>query len=180
MSKATTIRHGLILLAASLWVLVTPWATKKAIKRVDWDTEPSTDQHGMGLTIRGDLHPDDAWRGTLDDRLPGGTYEPTVAKMLEEKGRDATAFYWIGRRNRAHGMRRKYARPSTLEAYNERFEPDENGHVYGIRSDGTWYRERRIGPFKRVTGWRIYRALIKGKSGEFEYLAVPTATIKKA
>lgn len=174
MSKFKTIRQGLMLLAASLWVLVTPWATKAAVKRAVWDAEPSTDQHGQGMTIRGDLQPKDMWRQTLDDRLPGGTYEPTVAKMLEEKGRDATAAYWIGRRNRAHGLRKKYGVPSDQASYNTRFIEDAKGRVNGIRPDGSWYWQRKVGPFKVVAGHRIYKLL------DGSYLAVPTATIKKA
>ena len=165
-------RQGLLLVLLGLWVLVTPWLTRRAIRRATWDTEPSYDQWQAVSTIRGDLHPDDAWRGTPDDRLPGGTYEPTVAAWLEEQGRDECAFRWL-MRNRAHGARKRYAVPSTEEAYTTRFEEVGNT-TRGVRSDGTRYYRLRVGAFAYVEGHRVYRYL------DGSYWAVPTCIIKRA
>lgn len=197
MGKTSTVLKGLVLLAASLAVpfglplivapllwhvmpaltplalLLVPVLPMLAVAGAKWDSEPSTDQHGQGLTQRGDLPGWARWMQTLDDRLPGGTYEPTVAAMLAKVGRYWTSVYWIGWRNRAHGLRKTFGRPSTLEAYLTRFE--FIGDVaQGVRSDGSWYHAEQIGSLLWVAGHRIYKL-----PGD-QYLAVPTATIKKA
>lgn len=171
-------RQGLLLVLLGLWVLVTPWLTRRAIRRATWDAEPTFDQHGAVATQRGDLHPDDAWRGTPDDRLPGGTYEPTVAAWLEEHGREECAFRWL-MRNRAHGARRRYAVRSNADCYGEStWFPETRWGVgwitRGVRSDGTRYFRLRVGPIAYVEGHRVYRYL------DGSYWAVPTATIKRA
>lgn len=167
-------RQGLLLVLLGLWVLVTPWRTRRAIRRVTWDTEPTYDQWQAVSTIRGDLHPDDAWRGTPDERLPGGTYEPTVAAWLEKYGRDECSYRWL-LRNRAHGARRRYAVRSNEQCYGESTWFPEVGRITrGVRSDGTRYFRLRVGPLAYVEGHRVYRYL------DGSYWAVPTCTIKRA
>lgn len=174
MSRAVTVLQGLLLLLASVFVFINPWLPMLAVRGARWDTEPTPDQHGQVPTIRGDLPRWAMWMQTLDDWLPGGTYEPTVAALLQRWGRYWCSVYWIGWRNRSHGLRRTFGRPSTAAAYFTHFEPDAEGFVYGIREDGTWYWALPLGPLRMVAGYRIYRL-----PGE-QYLAVPTATIKRA
>jgi hypothetical protein len=165
-------RQGLWLTLVGLYVLITPWLTTRAVKRATWDTEPSGDRYGLHPTIRGDLQPRDAWRGTPDERLPGGTYEPTVREWLAEHGRDECAKRWL-LRNRAHGIRAAYAIPSTEAAWLEQF-PEVGRVTRGVRSDGTWFYKRRVGAFCYVEGHRIYQYL------DGTYQAIPTCTIKRA
>lgn len=174
MKRAITILQGLVLLLASIVVLLNPWLPLLAVRFARWDAEPTPDQHGQVPTIRGDLPLWARWMQTLDDRLPGGTYEPAVAEWLSQRGRTYCSVMWIWWRNRAHGLRRTFGRPSTEAAYMTRFEPDAEGFVYGKRSDGTWYWAMPLGPLRAVAGHRIYKL-----PGD-QYLAVPTATVKKA
>ncbi len=163
--------QGLVLTLASVFVLLCPPLTMLVVARARWDDVPTPDQWGTTPTVRGDLPRWAMWMQTLDDRLPGGTYEPTVAALLARWGRYWTSCYWLGWRNRAHGLRAVLGTASTSEAYAVRFPPDERGRIYGVRSDGTWYWERRVGPLRIVAGHRIYR-LPDG------FLAVPTLTVK--
>lgn len=169
----TVILKGLVLLLASLFVLLCPPLSLLAVAFARWDDDPTPDQWGTTPTPRGDLPRWARWMQTMDERLPGGTYEPTVARMLSRWGRYWTSVYWIGWRNRAHGLRRTFGRPSTEDAYRTSFQPDAKGRVYGVRSDGSWYWERRWWQLRLVVGHRVYRI----QPGE--YLAVPTFTIKR-
>lgn len=169
----TPLALSLVPVLMSLALLLVPVLPVLAVAGARWDSTPTTDQHGQGLTLRGDLPGWARWMQTLDDRLPGGTYEPTVAALLARVGRFWTSVYWIGWRNRAHGLRRVFGLPSTLQAYNERFHPVD-GVAQGVRSDGSWYWARTLGPLRVVAGHRIYRL-----PGEV-FLAVPTATVKRA
>jgi hypothetical protein len=170
----TVIFKGLVLLLASLLVLLCPPLSMLAVACARWDRHATPDQWGTTPTERGDLPRWARWMQTMDERLPGGTYEPTVARMLERRGRYWTSVYWIGLRNRAHGLRRRFGRPSTEDAYRASFQPDERGRIDGVRSDGSWYWQRSAWGLRVVVGHRVYRI----KPGE--YLAVPTVTIKRS
>lgn len=165
---------GLALLLASLFVLLCPPLSLLAVAFARWDDEPTPDQWGTTPTPRGDLPRWARWMQTMDERLPGGTYEPTVGRMLTRLGRYWTSVYWIGLRNRAHGLRRSFGQPSTEDAYATSFGPDSKGRIYGVRSDGSWYWERRALGFRLVVGHRVYR------TAPGDYLAVPTFTIKRS
>jgi hypothetical protein len=168
------ILKGLVLLLASIFVLLCPPLSLLAVACARWDQESTPDQWGTTPTRRGDLPRWARWMQTMDDRLPGGTYEPTVARMLERRGRFWTSVYWIGWRNRAHGLRRYFGTPSTEAAYKTSFKPDAQGRIDGVREDGSWYWQRSLWGFRIVAGHRVYR-IAPG-----EYLAVPAVTIKRA
>lgn len=170
--KTVTVLAGLVLLLAGIVVLLCPWLPLLAVALARWDATPSFGARDQHATIRGDVPRWLRWLQTSDERLPGGLYEPTVAGWLETRGRFWCSFMWIWWRNRAHGMRKLVDRPSTEAAWHEKF-PIVDGRASGVRTDGTWYWSRDIGPLRVVAGYRIY-ALLDGT-----YSAVPTATIKK-
>lgn len=202
MSRARTIVGGLVLLAASIAVVpglgpllygLAVWAwpalsspigwavalgqsllVPLAVGLARWDQAPTAGSWGTHPTIRGDVPRALRWLQTIDERLPGGLYEPTVERLLQRAGRHGAALYWIGWRNRAHGLRRVLGAPSTQAAYLQRFPEDDDGKTQGVREDGTWYWSRKLGPLRAVAGHRIYLLL------DGSHLAVPTCTIKRA
>lgn len=202
MSRTRTILAGLLLLAVSIavmpglgplvyglavWLrpsLSSPvgWAVAiaqsllvpLAVALASWDKLPTAGSWGTHPTIRGDVPRALRWLQTMDERLPGGLYEPTVERLLERVGRYWTSLYWLGWRNRAHGFRRLVSKASTEAAYLQRFPEDESGKTKGVRVDGSWYWSRRLGPLRAVAGYRVYLLL------DGSYLAVPTCTIKRA
>lgn len=165
----STVLQGLVLTLASLVVLLCPplsdagGGMRPVGQRADGGPAGHDTDHPRRPARLGALEQ------TLDDRLPGGTYEPTVSRMLERFGPYWTSVYWIGWRNRAHGLRRVLGRPSTEAAYLVRFPPGARG----VRPDGSWYWERAFGPLRVVAGHRVYR-IAPG-----DYLAVPTLTVKR-
>lgn len=162
---------GWICTIVGLLIKLTPigWLlTFLAVATAKWETEPRFDQWGKVSTIRAKLRKGFRWLGTMDDDLPGGTYEPTVAKMLEKRGKFLTSWYWIGWRNTAHGFRQIFSIPSDEISYTVNTPEGE-----GTRPDGTWWKIRRMGPFIYQTGFRIYKYL------DGSYWATPTATVKK-
>jgi len=135
-----------------------------ALAGAKWDAFPSLDSNGQGLTIRGDL-PDWAWfLQTPDERLPGGTYEPTVASVLEKYGPLVCSLYWLGLRNRMHGLAAYFGVPVASP-----WSP-----IPGFYDNGVlWWLRYPIGRFQLKAGYRTYG--IKG-----QWLAVPCLTITKA
>lgn len=174
-----TIKQGKKLFWQSVLIKACPlvWiVTLIAVLSAKWDKMESLDSQGQYPYKRGDL-PD--WAigfQTPDERLPGGTYEPTVQKRLEKFGKVITSWMWITWRNAGHGFRMKYARPSDEASYNVSTKPME-----GTRPDGTWWKKEKIGPFIKQTGHRIYKFYIfAGPSDPGPvYYSVPTWTIKK-
>jgi hypothetical protein len=137
-----------------------------ALLLAKWDTEPSLDSNQQGLTIRGDL-PSWAWFYTTpDERLPGGTYEPTVAGRLAARGPFLTSWYWLGIRNRMHGLAAAFALPTSMP-----WSPEpgyyDNGSLWWLR----YPLFNNTYQFK--TGWRTYYY-----GGGWK--AVPCFTITKA
>lgn len=175
--KSWTILKGLLLTLAGVLVLLLPLLPLLAVLLARWDKVPTPGSWGDYPTIRGDVPRWLSWLQTVDERLPGGLYEPTVVRILERYGRTLCSLYWIGWRNRAHGLRRAMGRPSTEAAWKSSFKPDERGRAYGVREDGTWYWSQLFGPswlrLVVVAGYRVYRL------ADGAYLAVPTATIKR-
>jgi hypothetical protein len=138
-----------------------------------WDTEPTPGSWISYPTIRGDLPKGFRWLQTTDERLPGGLYEPTVVKIFERVGKYWTSVYWLGLRNRAHGLRAYFAQPSNEESFHTIFQENKHGIIRGWRSDGTWYFSVRFFGFKLVLGHRVYCLL------DSSFIAVPTVTLKR-
>lgn len=170
MSRVITILQGVLLLLASVLVFLLPPVTLFAVLLARWDKQPTRGTYDTVLTIRGDVPGWLRWLQTNDERLPGGLHEPTVLRVFERFGRVLCSWYWIGWRNRAHGLRRGFGLPSTEAMANIRF-PVVNGKASGTRPDGTWYWSRDFWGLRAVAGHRIYM-LPTG------FLAVPTFTIK--
>lgn len=166
MSKAVTLLQGVLLLLASVLVFFLQPVTLLA----RWDKQPTPGTYDTVPTIRGDVPGWLRWLQTNDERLPGGLHEPTVLRVFERYGRLVCSWYWIGLRNRAHGLRRAFGLPSTEAMANIRF-PMVNGRANGTRPDGTWFWSRDFWRLRAVAGHRIYM-LPTG------YLAVPTFTVK--
>lgn len=165
-SRTVTVLQGAVLLLASVAVALMPFLTLLAVLLARWDTRKTYGSYGGPAVLRGDVPDGLRWLQTNDERLPGGLHEPTVAKVYGRWGRVACSWYWIGWRNRAHGLRRVFGVPSTEEMANIRFPSGE-----GTRPDGTWFWSRKVGPIRVVAGHRIYML----PSG---YMAVPTLTFK--
>ena len=171
-SRPFTVIKGLVLLLASVLVFFLPPLTLLAVLLARWDRSLTPGTFGGPPVRRGDVPRWLLWLQTNDERLPGGLHEPTVLRVYERFGRVICSWYWIGLRNRAHGLRRVFGRPSTEEMANIRF-PIADGKASGTRPDGTWYWSRDIWRLRVVAGHRIYLL----PSG---YMAVPTFTIKRA
>lgn len=170
MSKAATVLKGGLLLLASVLVFFLPLVTLLAVLLARWDKHPTPGTYDTVPTIRGDVPAWLRWLQTNDERLPGGLHEPTVLRVFQRFGRVVCSWYWIGWRNRAHGLRRVFGLPSTEAMAGIRF-PVVEGKASGTRPDGTWYWSRDLWRLRVVAGHRIYM-LPTG------YLAVPTFTIK--
>lgn len=170
MNRALTVLQGVFLLLASVLVFLLPPLTLMAVLLARWDKHPTPGTFDAVSVIRGDVPRWLIWLQTNDERLPGGLHEPTVKQKYDRYGKVICSWYWIGVRNRAHGLRRLLSLPSTEEMGGIRF-PRVNGKAYGVRPDGTWFWSRDFWGFRAVAGHRIY--FVDGK-----YMAVPTFTIK--
>lgn len=162
---------ALVLLFIQPWaalavVLVAPVGTLIALPFARWDAEPSLDSNGKGLTIRGDLPAWAWWLQTPDERLPGGTYEPAVAVVLERHGRFLCSWYWLGFRNILQGLAAMFGVP-VLTPW---------PLAPGFYTTGAlwWLRWGLPGNFLQLkAGWRTYH-----ERGTF--MAVPCLTVTKA
>jgi hypothetical protein len=145
-----------------------------------WDKLATEGRNSPDLAIRGDVLRLVRWLiQTMDERLPGDLGEATVAKLHARFGRVVCGIYWLGWRNRAHGLRRYVSQPlhgaEGEAAWRRRFE-EVDGVAFGVREDGSWYYSRRLWfGLKFVTGHRVYQLLDKST-----YLPVPTCTVKGA
>jgi hypothetical protein len=90
---------------------VVPALVLLALPFAHWDAAPTADSMGAYSTIRGDLPAWLGWLATPDERLPGGTYEPTVWSVYQARGRFICAWYWLGWRNQLHGLAWYFRRP---------------------------------------------------------------------
>jgi len=154
----------------SLWaslgvLLAVPVAVLVAVPFARWDTMPSTDSAGVCPTLRGDLPRWASWLGTPNERLPGGTYEPAVASVLERFGRSCCAWYWLAMRNQLYGLSAVASGPISGPWPSE---PGyyENGDYWWLRRPILWGRLT----FK--AGYRAY--FVNGA-----WIAVPALTITK-
>lgn len=140
----------LIALALLPLGLLAPLLVLLALPFAQWDAKPSFDSNGQGMTIRGDLPCWAAWLATPDERLPGGTYEATVDRVLKRWGRHVCAWYWLGIRNTLHGLAFTFSRPLTHP-----WSP-EPGYY---QADGLWWLRKPLmgGKLQLKAGWRNYR-----------------------
>jgi hypothetical protein len=148
--------------------LVIPAITIIAVDHATWDKEPSADSNGERPdVIRGDL-PSWAWfLATPDERLPGGTYEPTVDEYLEEHGPFACSVYWLYR-NQLHGLSFAFAQrlPAPWPIFPGYYEVPELGLW--------WLRYPLLGnTFQLKAGYRQY--YVGG-----QLYGVPCCTITRA
>lgn len=86
-----------------LWRLaapfVVPFMLRKAVK-----TDVITSHHAQPNIQRYRLPKKWEWVETPDEHLPGGMYEPTVAKLYKRFGWFITSWYWLGLRNVGQGL----------------------------------------------------------------------------
>jgi len=157
----------LIALLVQAVALFAPFLVLLALPFIRWDATPGPDRSGNHFAIRGDLPRWLAWLSTPDERLPGGLYEPTVLSIHKRFGRFFCAWYWLGVRNRVHGLAALAGVP-TVDYW-----PPEPG--YYQRGQLWWLRHPLWGgrlAFK--AGYRSYKLL------DGTFLAVPVFTLTKA
>lgn len=152
----------ILLMSLIAWLIV-----PLALPFAKWDKAESL-QNNVSA-VYGDLPKWAAWFSTPDARLPGGLYEQTVLKMLNDKGRFLTSWYWLGFRNRAHGFAAMFSKPATEAQY---LVPEMFGMCdYG---GGLWKYRKALGPLILKAGYRIYKSV----GGTF--YASPCLTLQKA
>jgi hypothetical protein len=132
-----------------------------ALPFAKWDSTPTLDSNQQGMTIRGDLPGWASFLSTPDERLPGGTYEPAVTEVLNKYGKWICSWYWLGLRNRMHGLASRYKVPLSA--------PWPSAPGYYEQGD-LWWLRKQLGRFQLKAGWRQYT--IGGK-----LYAVPACTI---
>jgi hypothetical protein len=106
------------------------------------------------------------WMETPDDPLPGGTYEPTVARIYDRFGFYWGSVYWL-MRNRAYRLSRKWAYwPSALVWPNGSVHP--NGYYEGNLRTGDDEGDQE-GTVRFFAGdcWEFYK--VKRLFGDFGY-----------
>lgn len=147
MSKAWPILVALLVMAAGL---LAPVLVLLALPFARWDSAVSLDSNGQGRVQRGDLSRWAAWLSTPDERLPGGTYEPKVARVLARCGRFCCSWYWLGVRNRLHGLAFAFARPLTMP-----WSPVPGYY----EAEGLWWLRKPLlgNRLQLKAGWRTYR-----------------------
>jgi hypothetical protein len=110
--------------------------------------------------IRGDLPKWAAWFGTFDERLPGGMYEPSVARVYQKYGRYVCSLYWLIVRNRMFGlMKFLFGKPA------ERHEQSE-------------FVMHEVGPFLIGWGTKVYRATPTAHWRDGPFVRCPSVTIR--
>ena len=158
---------GLFMLVAALFA---PFMVLFALPFIKWDKDETVDGMGRYSTIRGDLPKWLSFLGTPDERLPGGLYEPAVLSIYNRFGALFTAWYWLGIRNRLHGLAASFG-VVTEEGWPN---PPDNSDEYYVRGK-LWWRRKPIwgGKFAFKAGYRIYHLV------DLTYRAVPCFTITK-
>lgn len=91
----------------------------------------------------------------------GGDVEPTVQKVYAKFGRYIGDIYWLGWRNSNYGLA-YWLKPDWLKDPNIKYEDLIVGYTSGgmytvLQPDGTllWERNRKVGPFTLITGFRV-------------------------
>lgn len=157
----------LVAIFVQLVAVLAPLLVFLALPLIRWDKLPSLDDSGNHYTIRGDFPRWLTWLGTPDERLPGGLYEPTVAKVFSKFGRVFCTWYWAGVRNRMHGLAASFGVPAE-KPWGPQFGLQTQGKLWWVRYS-LWN-----GKLAFKAGYRVYTLLDKS------YLAVPVFTITKA
>ena len=165
MKYAGPMLAGFFCLVVSLFA---PLLVFLALPLIRWDHELTNGSYGQWPTVRGDLPGWLRWLQTPDERLPGGLYEPTVRDLLDRRGRVVCSWYWLGLRNRAHGLQASFGKPATLEQFATRI-----GEGFTDLGNGLWAYRKKLGPIVFQTGYRVYL-------NPMGYLAAPAFTFKKA
>lgn len=146
--------------------LLAPFVVLMALPFAKWDDHPTADSNGAYSTIRGDLPAWAWWFTTPNERLPGGTYEPTVLDVLNKHGRFWCSWYWLGVRNRMQGLAASFGVPVVMP-----WSPEPGYYESGAL---WWLRYPLFGnKFQLKAGWRTYG--IRGK-----WIAIPCCTITRA
>ncbi len=128
-----------------------------------WDDGPTTWTGGAPdngpPTVRGDLPWWLSWFGTLDERLPGGMYEPSVVSVYNRWGRYICSCYWLVVRNRMFGLAK---------------------FLFGRADGDPWFEWRELGPVKIGWGYKRYRATPQAHWQNGPFVLVPSFTIRLA
>jgi hypothetical protein len=169
MKYAFPLLIALALLLLDLVTLVTgigPLLVAVALLFAKWDDKATLDSNGMVPAVRGDLPSWAWWLGTPNERLPGGTYEPTVRMVLADHGRFVCSWYWLAIRNRQQGLAAYFGVPVVMPW------PPEPGYY---ESGALWWLRHPIfgNKYQLKAGWRTYG--IKS-----QWMAIPCLTITKA
>lgn len=162
-----------------------PFIVPFALPFIRWDNTLSAGNWDKTRVIRGDLPSWLSWLGTPDERLPGNLEEPSMRKMYQWFGPRVAAWYWLGVRNRLHGLAFTCALPLPN---NEPWSAVPGFYKRVVILDDfptTWDPEERIliwwlrmpilgGRFQLKAGWRSYYI----RTGD-QWYGVPCLTITR-
>ena len=151
----------LVGLLAPLYMLLLVWLIR-------WDDQPTPadDPWDVSVTVRGDLPRWLRWAQTMDQRFPGGLYEPAIMAALGNGGywrRIWTSYLWTGHRNRAMGLAYLCGKPA-LDYIPDPWSTDrdrtgwtQTGNVWRFERSDVWKQIRMLGRFHIHTGFQVYR-----------------------
>jgi len=143
--------------------LLSPIFMLIALPFIRWDKGVSTSDNYPHPVIRGDLPQMFKWLGTIDERLPGGLYEPVVESIYLKYGKVLCSWYWLGFRNKMHYLGTYVLGKPTdgpidwVWGYHEQY--------------GLWRYTKKLGKLRFVVGWQSYN-----NNGYWQ--ARPVCTIK--
>jgi len=156
-----------IALFLQLAALLAPLFVLLALPFIRWDGGFSLDRSNNHPAVRGDMPKWLRWLETPDERLPGGLYEPTVKSVYRRFGSLICVWYWLGIRNRLHGLAASFGEPAERPW----------GPEFGMQRQGSlwWIRKPLLnGRLAFKAGYRVYT--LPDKS----FLAVPVFTVTVA
>lgn len=154
---------------------------------IRWDDHPTpaADPYDPSVTVRGDLPRLFRWAQTMDQRYPGGLYEPAIMAALGNGGywrRLWTSYLWTGHRNRAQGLVCWFGKPATdyivdpwaTDRDTTGWVRDGNTWHFERESDRVWKTIKMIGVIHISFGFQVYRL------ADASFWAVPLFTIRKS
>ena len=137
---------------------------------IRWDPlpTPADDPFDPSVTTRGDLPKWLRWAQTMDQRYPGGLYEPAIMAALgngEHWRRLWTSYLWTGHRNRAMGLAYMLGKPAldyipdpwSTDRDRTGWVLDKNTWTFTRESDQVWKKVRMYNKFHVHTGYQVYR-----------------------
>jgi hypothetical protein len=171
---------GFVALAVEWLSLLAPLLTIPAVLAAKLDAEPSEGAHpGLGTLVRRPQLPAWAWWADTPDDKGLGMYEATVRWAYEHLGWRLALWYWLGFRNRLHGLSWGFGK---LCAY--AIDLNSPANAQGWRFAGKlWQFELPLGPARLLLGYKQYDDHFYAYVPKFfpqPRWAVPMVTLKRA